>query len=97
RFSRDWSSDVCSSDLSYVPALEMDELLVFDKLKNPVHEYCESVRFLAYKDNLVVGRIAGIINHQYNKEFSTKTVRFSRIDMIDRSEERRVGKECRSR
>lgn len=68
---------------SYVPALEMDELLVFDKLKNPVHEYCESVRFLAYKDNLVVGRIAGIINHQYNKEFSTKTVRFSRIDMID--------------
>jgi len=68
---------------AYVPALTLDELHVFDPAKNPVHSYCESVRFLAYDGKKIVGRIAGIINHQYNKEFQTKVVRFSRIDMID--------------
>ncbi|WP_025725259.1 GNAT family N-acetyltransferase [Acholeplasma granularum] len=68
---------------AFVPALSFDELNVFDKVKNPAHEYCESIRFLAYRNKKIVGRIAGIINHKYNKEFETKIVRFSRIDMID--------------
>lgn len=68
---------------AYVPALSFDELNVFDKKKNPAHMYCESVRFLAIKDDKIVGRIAGIINHKYNESFDTKIVRFTRIDMID--------------
>jgi len=68
---------------AYVPALSLDEENVFDSVKNPAHAYCESIRFLAYKDNVVVGRIAGIINHKYNEAFDTKVVRFTRIDMID--------------
>lgn len=67
----------------FVPALSMDERNVFNKKKNPVHEYCESIRFLAYKDGKIVGRIAGIINHKINKAFNKKEVRFTRIDMID--------------
>lgn len=67
----------------FVPALSMDERVVFDKKKNPVHDYCESIRFLAYQDGEIVGRIAGIINHSWNEAFNKKTGRFTRIDMID--------------
>lgn len=68
---------------AFVPALSLDERNVFNKKTNPVHEYCDSIRFLAYKDGKIVGRIAGIINHKLNKAFDKKEVRFSRIDMID--------------
>ncbi|MCK9492983.1 MAG: N-acetyltransferase, partial [Acholeplasmataceae bacterium] len=71
---------------NFVPALSSDEMKVFNKKKNPAHEYCESVCFLAYQNNQVVGRIAGIINHAWNKSQNTKTARFSRIDMIDEVE-----------
>lgn len=68
---------------AFVPALSLDEENVFSKKKNPVHEYCDSIRFLAYKDRKIVGRIAGIINHKYNEAYHKKIVRFTRIDMID--------------
>ena len=67
----------------FVPALSMDERNVFNPKKNPVHEYCDSIRFLAYKDGKIVGRIAGIVNHKLNDAFNKKEVRFTRIDMID--------------
>lgn len=68
---------------SFVPALSIDEMNVFDPQKNPAHEYCDSQCFLAYQDGKLVGRIAGIINHQWNEANQTKIGRFSRIDMID--------------
>lgn len=68
---------------AFVPALSLDENTVFNKKKNPVHDYCDSIRFLAYKDNTLVGRIAGIINFKINEALKINQVRFSRIDMID--------------
>lgn len=68
---------------AFVPALSMDEMNVFNPKKNPAHEYCESVRFLAYRGKKIVGRIAGIINYKWNEAKNTKTARFTRIDMID--------------
>ena len=67
----------------FVPALSLDERTVFNPKKNPMFEYCDAVRFLAYKDGKVVGRIAGIINHKWNEAYKIKTGRFTRIDMID--------------
>lgn len=67
----------------FVPPLNMDELSIFDPKKNPIFEYCEAIRFLAYKDGKIVGRIAGIINHDLNKNYEKKQARFTRIDMID--------------
>ncbi len=67
----------------FVPALSLDERHVFDINQNPVHEYCESIRFLAFEDKKIVGRIGGIINHKINDHFNKKEVRFTRIDMID--------------
>ena len=68
---------------AFVPALSLDENNVFNKKINPVHEYCDSIRFLAYEDGKIVGRIAGILNFKINDALNLKQVRFSRIDMID--------------
>lgn len=68
---------------SFVPALSVDERNVFNPKKNPTHAYVESIRFLAYKNGKLVGRIAGLVNHRLNYETNIKQVRFTRLDMID--------------
>ena len=52
---------------SYVPFLKVDEMATFTKKKNPASEFCDTKIFAAYRDGRMVGRIAGIINHAYNK------------------------------
>ena len=40
--------------------------------------------YLAYNQNgEIIGRVAGILNHSFNKEKGLKQVRFNRIDFID--------------
>jgi len=68
---------------AFVPALTIDELTVFDKNKNPAHEYISSIRYLAYRNNKVVGRIAGLVNHKINYNQNIRQLRFTRLDMID--------------
>lgn len=68
---------------AFVPALSVDEHTVFNKLKNPAHEYVSSVRYLAYKGKTVVGRIAGLVNHKINYNQNKRQLRFTRLDMID--------------
>src|SRR5690606_39681740 len=77
RFSRDWSSDVCSSDLGLYSEL----------------------------DNFLIVSISEVISlHEKCSGYQTNNSIFSDIYMmecfeiiISRSEERRVGKECRAR
>src|SRR5436309_12255822 len=69
RFSRDWSSDVCSSDLrNYFQATEGQAL------------YTESTSYQGMRMNDPQGLL-------WNNSWL----------LVDRSEERRVGKECRFR
>ena len=68
---------------AFVPFLEMDEMDTFTKEKNPAYEFCETKLFLAYKDDKIVGRIAGLINHAYNKKWEKNAIRFTRFDFID--------------
>ena len=35
-----------------------------------IDAFCETKLFLAYKDNKIVGRIAGLINHAYNEKWN---------------------------
>lgn len=67
----------------HVPALIDDELMTLDKDKNPAFEFCESVYYLAYKNNKIVGRIAGIINHKANEIWNQHYARFSFVDFVD--------------
>ena len=56
----------------WVPPLFMDEMNTLRKDKNAAFDHCEACYWLAYKDNKIVGRIAGIINQVYKKIGITK-------------------------
>ena len=70
---------------AFTPFLNMDEFDLFSGSlkKNPAYEFCETKLFLAYKDGKIVGRIAGLINHAYNKKWGKNAIRFTRFDFID--------------
>lgn len=67
----------------FVPFLENDEFETFSSNKNPAYEFCETKLFLAYQGEKIVGRIAGLINHAYNKKWNKTAIRFTRFDFID--------------
>ena len=67
----------------HVPGLISDEIMTLSKSKNPAFEFCEAKCFLAYKNDVLVGRIAGIINHKANKIWNHDSVRFSFVDFLD--------------
>ena len=67
----------------WVPPLIFDELKTLRKDKNPAFDFCEAKYWLAYKNDKIVGRIAGIINHRYNEKWNQKSVRFGWIDFVD--------------
>src|SRR2546429_4023088 len=79
RCSRDWSSDVCSSDLQQLP-----------------EEYLDLLREPYLKKD---GRQAALLGIPLGSEEAgyTNSVVGWQPGQIQRSEERRVGKECRSR
>lgn len=66
-----------------VPDLYDDMLNTFSPEKNAAFEFCEADYFLAYKDNILVGRVAAIINRRANETWNKKEVRFGWIDFID--------------
>jgi hypothetical protein len=74
----------------WVPPLKFDEINTLRKDKNPAFDYCEAEYWLAYLDNTLVGRIAGIINRKESERWNTRLVRFGWIDFIDDPEVSRV-------
>src|SRR5699024_12057187 len=86
RSKRDWSSDVCSSDLiigTNSTAYTGSDLLVFTLS-------CIAVSWIAFVILVSFGRILGSIDNNGKIIFYINKV-------SARSEERRVGKECRYR
>lgn len=69
----------------FVPFLESDEIATFSGSteKNPAYEFCETKLFLAYKNGVLSGRIAGLINHAYNEKWGKNAIRFTRFDFVD--------------
>ncbi len=70
----------------WVPPLIMDDLKTLRKETNPAFDFCEAKYWLAYKDEKIVGRIAGIINHKFNEKWNQKSARFGWFDLIDNEE-----------
>ena len=67
----------------YIPAIHTQELHTLSHSKNPAFEFCKAKYWLALKDGEIVGRVAGIINHKYNKERNLKYARFGWLDFIN--------------
>src|SRR3712207_6870595 len=79
RYWRDWSSDVCSSDLS------RDDCLIYFGCWAETGEPADFICKLTFQDAWAV--------QGYRLEYMPYQV----VEPCRRSEERRVGKECRSR
>ena len=67
----------------WVPALEFDEMNTLRRDKNPAFEYCDTRYWMAFRDGLPVGRIAGIINRRYIEKWRNRYARFGWIDFVD--------------
>src|SRR5690606_40355682 len=93
RFSRDWSSDVCSSDL--ITAQEWEDI----KVNKPEVAEQELDVFSDLVWEGVLNKVEFIehISPQQIHLFYLKEEHIHLIAIKIRSEERRVGKECRSR
>src|SRR5690606_40506217 len=82
RFSRDWSSDVCSSDLADTNIQEIN-----DDVKKVVNNVLHSEGYNSF--NIIVSQ------SEYVQIIETEE-KAQNEEAYMRSEERRVGKECRS-
>lgn len=68
----------------YVPPIRSDELEVFNPKKSAhLGEDASAQCFLTLQDGKIVGRVAGIIQHNYNKKNDIKRARISRLDFVN--------------
>ncbi len=74
----------------WVPPLKFDELNTLRKDKNPAFDHCEAEYWMAFRGDIVVGRIAGIINHHEIARWKVNLVRFGWIDFEDDPEISRI-------
>lgn len=71
---------------NWVPPIYMDEWTYFDPKKNKSFAHCTSILYVAIKNGEVVGRIMGLISHEYNDKKGIKDVRFSNLETWDDNE-----------
>src|SRR5690606_40372293 len=95
RFSRDWSSDVCSSDLHLFNPMSIARLqhAVRTEDEDTYADYARRVNDQTRK----LGTLRGLLELDFD---GATPIPLDEVepwtDIVKRSEERRVGKECRS-
>jgi GNAT superfamily N-acetyltransferase len=77
---------IYEGDNRWVPPFYSEEWNFHDPKQNNALSYCHTVRLIAYRNGLPVGRIMGIIHHPYNLQQNEKTVRFFNLDCIQDQE-----------
>lgn len=78
--------DLYEGNEYYVPPLIYDERITLRWDKNPAFDHCDAHYFLAYRDGIVVGRIAVIINFKANEIWNQRHARFGFVDFVDDDE-----------
>lgn len=78
--------DLYKDNPYHIPGLIEEEMVTLDKEKNPAFEVCDAVYYLAYKNDKIVGRIAGMINRRSNEVWNQQRARFGFLDFIDDAE-----------
>ena len=65
---------------NWVPPVYMDDLEYFNPKKNPNFSHCDTIRLVAYSGGKPIGRIMGIIHHEYNRIHQEPHARFSWVE-----------------
>src|SRR5690606_39951594 len=95
RFSRDWSSDVCSSDLAALADLNAQGVT-----RRRIRKYLEStsiVPVLTAHPTEVQRKSTLDLHRDIARQLALYDTQLTPSEADRRSEERRVGKECRAR
>ncbi len=71
---------------NWVPPIYMDEWEFFDPKKNLSFQSCDTILLLAYRSNVVVGRIMGLIHWKYNALHKEKNGRFAFFEAFNDDE-----------
>ena len=75
--------DLYKGNNYFCPPIILDELNIFSPSGNPALEVCEFVIYMAYRNDDIVGRIVGIVNHRANEAWNVKKCRFGWFECID--------------
>jgi GNAT superfamily N-acetyltransferase len=76
-----WS--IYRKDANWVPPLLMERKEFLDRKKNPFFTHADVILLLAEKNGQVVGRIAGIVNHNHIKEHNEKVGFFGLFECVN--------------
>lgn len=79
----EFANRLYKDEFNYVPPIFSDEMKSADPKHNLNLKYCDAILLLAYKDDQIVGRLRGVINHSYNEKNNFKHLRFNHFDVID--------------
>jgi hypothetical protein len=79
-------SKVHKNDPDWLPPIYMDEWELFNEKKNKSYQYADTVLYLAYRDERVVGRVMGIINKRYNDIHNERHGRFCFMECFEDQE-----------
>ena len=71
------------NDPYWVPQLIMDVKSILSKKKNPFFRHGEAQYFMAYNGREPLGRVAAIIDHNYNKYHNTKAGWFGFFECVN--------------
>ena len=75
--------DLYEGNNCYCPPLIFDEMNTFSPSGNPALEVCDHIIYMAYRNDKIVGRIVGIVNHRANEAWGVKKCRFGWFECID--------------
>jgi GNAT superfamily N-acetyltransferase len=79
----DLSWKINAADPQWVPPLRMALEPVLDRNKHPFHQHADVAYFLAERGTEVVGRVAAVVNHQYNQYHDDRLGFFGFFECID--------------
>jgi GNAT superfamily N-acetyltransferase len=71
---------------TWIYPLYLDEWEFYNPNKNRFFTDCDTILLLAYRDNVPVGRIMGIVNHKYNKVHNENNVRLFALECYNDAE-----------
>lgn len=71
---------------NWVPPIYMDEWTYFNSKKNRAFDHCTTVMYIAVNSDKIVGRVMGIVSHQYNKSHNVTDARFCYLETYEEKE-----------
>jgi len=71
---------------NWLPPIFSDEKKFYDPERNTAFSVSDTIRFLAFRDGKVTGRIMGVIHHPFNRDHQEKTGRFCSFDLEEDGE-----------